>query len=190
MTPAEPEFSRVLDTEALGEAGKTLKIEASPDERARLAERFGLEGLDSFNAELSLIPEEGGRLFRLTGTFEADVTQTCVVTLEPLETKVSGALDRLYDPAQSENGDDEENFDAEADDPPESALDGLIDVGEAAAEQLALELNPFPRKSGVSLAEISTGPDAEGAAQEGEKALSEPPKGPFAILEKLKKKLK
>ncbi len=190
MTPAEPEFSRIIDTEVLGDAGKTLKIEASPDERARLAERFGLEGLDSFNAELSLIPEEGGRLFRLTGTFEADVTQTCVVTLEPLETRVTGALDRLYDPARSENGDDEENFDAEADDPPDPALDGLIDVGEAAAEQLALELDPFPRKSGVSLTEISTGPDGEGAAKEGEKALSEQPKGPFSVLEKLKKKLK
>lgn len=190
MTPAEPEFSRVIDTETLGDAVKTLKIEASPDERSRLAERFGLEGLDSFNAELSLTPEGGGRLFRLTGTFEADVTQTCVVTLEPLETRVTGVLDRLYDPAQPENDDVEEYFDAEADDPPEPALDGLIDVGEAAAEQLALELNPFPKKSGISLTEISIGPDTEGAAQEGGKALSEQPQGPFSILEKLKKKLK
>ncbi len=189
MTSAEPEFSRVIDTETLGDAVKTLKIEASPDERSRLAERFGLEGLDSFNAELSLTPEGGGRLFRLTGTFEADVTQTCVVTLEPLETRVTGALDRLYDPAQSENN-DEENFDVEADDPPEPAPDGLIDVGEAAAEQLALELDPFPRKSDVSLTEFSTGPDGEGPAQEGEEALPEPKNSPFAILEKLKKKLK
>ena len=190
MTATESEFSRVINTEALGDDVKTLKIEASPDERSRLAERFGLKGMDSFNAELNLNAEGGGRLFRLTGTFEADVMQICVVTLEPLETRVTGSLERLYDIAQAENGEDEGSFDAEADDPPETAQGGLIDVGEAAAEQLALELDPFPRKSGVSYTEISTGPDAEGAIQEGGKALSKPPEGPFSILKKLKKKLK
>ncbi len=190
MTSAVPEFSRVVDTETITDDGQELTIDADADERARLAERFGLTGLESFSAELSLTPEKGGRLIRLTGSFQAAVAQTCVVTLEPLECKIKGLLDRLYDTSLEEAGGIEEIFDVEAEDPPEPVQDGVINVGEAVAEQLALEIDPFPRKPGVSFADVSSGPGKGDMPPLEGKKKPESPRNPFAVLEKLKKKLK
>jgi uncharacterized metal-binding protein YceD (DUF177 family) len=189
MTSVVPEFSRVIPTETIGDGGQSLTIDADAGERARLAKRLGLADLEDLSAELSLTPEREGQLIRLKGTLKAAVTQTCVVTLEPLEGKIEGILDRLYDVTQEQAGNDEETFDIEAEDPPEPVQDGVIDVGEAVAEQLALELDPFPRKLGISFADFLTGPE-EGDTPPDEKAKTGPGGGPFAALKKLKKKLK
>jgi hypothetical protein len=42
----------------------------------------------------------------------------------------------------------------EEDDPPDTIIDGKIDLGALAAEFMALGLDPYPRKPGVAFAEI------------------------------------
>ena len=77
------------------------------------------------------------------------------------------------------NEDDVDVFvDPEGEDPPEP-LASEIDLGEVAAEELALNLNPYPRKEGSAFAGSDTDP-VEIAAREKEK--------PFAALAKLKLK--
>ena len=70
-------------------------------------------------------------------------------------------------------------LDAEAAEAPEPAPGGWIDLGELAAEQLGLALDPYPRK-----------PDAEVPAEWKAEPVEEPVAAerpnPFAILEKLK----
>ncbi|MCH7937764.1 MAG: DUF177 domain-containing protein [Proteobacteria bacterium] len=178
-----PEFSRIVLAETLDEEGSSLDIEADENERSLLAERFGLAGLDSLTAALRLTPQEGRAVVRLEGAFRAEIVQTCVVSHEPMEVPLEGSFERLYDtvpePADRE---DDGNFDIEATDPPEAAPEGKIDVGEAVAEQLALEIDPFPRNPELSFADYSTDPD------DGENIESRD--GPFAALAKLRKKLK
>jgi hypothetical protein len=53
-----------------------------------------------------------------------------------------------------------------------------LDIGEIVAEELALALNPYPRKAGL---DAPQGPDGD--------AVGEPPTSPFAALAKLKREI-
>ncbi len=96
-TPEVAEFSRPITPESLGEKGKVLSIEANADERSRLAQRLGLDGLEALSAEIRLTLRSGGRMVRLEGTFKALVRQICVVTLEPVDDHIEGSIERIYD---------------------------------------------------------------------------------------------
>ena len=64
---------------------------------------------------------------------------------------------------------------SETPDPPDLIVNGLFDLGALAAEFLALALDPYPRKPGVSF--VETAPEAEGP-----ESVS-----PFAALRKIAK---
>lgn len=187
MTAPAPEFSRIVLAKTLGEGGKSLDIEADESERSLLAERFGLAGLKTLTGAVRLTPQEGRALVRLEGAFRAEIVQTCVVSREPVEATLEGSFERFYDtgpkPAEGEeDGEDGGNIEIAAEDPPEAAPEGKIDVGEAVAEQLALEIDPFPRNPELAFTDYSTDPG------DGEKNKSRG--SPFAALAGLKKKLK
>ncbi len=181
--PPAAEFSRIVLAETLDEGGSSLDIEADESERSLLAERFGLAGIKTLTGAVRLTPKEEGALVRLEGAFRAEIVQTCVVSHEPVEATLEGIFERLYDtsPKPAEEKDDG-NIEIDAEDPPEAAPEGKIDVGEAVAEQLALEIDPFPRNPVLSFADYSTDPE------DGEKTESRG--SPFAALAKLRKKLK
>ena len=173
------EFSRTVELETLTEP-KTFDIEADAGERDRLAKRFGLEGLLTFSARLTLTPNARGTEAHLTGTIDADVRQRCVVTLEPFDSHLNATVDVTYSrdaewfsgPEPLDEG-DESDLGAPLGDAPEPIEGGIIDLGEAAAQTLGLELDPFPRIPGAVLPEGSEG--GKGAAV-----------GPFAKLAQLR----
>ncbi len=176
-----PEFSRTVPVKSLDDGETVIDIEADADERAALARRFGLLALDSLTAKVGLTPADGG-LVRVHGALAAEVTQACVVTLEPVTARVEASFERLYGAGAPEEA---AGLITEADteEPPEPFTDGAVDVGEAVAEQLALELDPFPRAleaafDGFSNGSRSVGDDGTGDA------------GPFAVLARLKEKPK
>ncbi len=175
-----PEFSRpvrVGDVES-GEIG--LEIEADAEERAALAARFGLTALDSLWARLRVIPEADGTV-RLEGEIRARVTQSCVVTLAPVRSLIEAEFSRLY---RREGGVAEPaliDIPADAEDPVEPLTSGALDAGEAVAEQLSLELDPFPRAPDAAFEGFASAPEAAGG-NGGETA-----NGPFAALARLKK---
>jgi uncharacterized metal-binding protein YceD (DUF177 family) len=171
------EFSRFIEADSVGTHRVERRISANPTERAALARRFDLLGIDRLEASFSL-KRAGSGVVHVQGEVEAEVTQSCVVTLAPVPAKVAEAFsadfadeDRRHPP--------EEDLDFDADDPPEPIRNGHIDLGELAAEQLALALDPYPRAPGAAVpAELT--PDA--AAEEEEAR----PVNPFSILKKLK----
>ena len=77
-------FSRPFPVERLGTAAIVETIEANEAERAALARRLGLVAIDRLTASVRLHAEFGRDLIRVTGRLEADVVQTCVVTLDAL----------------------------------------------------------------------------------------------------------
>ena len=120
MTTPSVIFSRPVSLQSIDDGGTTIRIEAEAPERARLSESFGLLGLDSLSAELRLTAEEGGTLIRLEGTMAAEVIQACVVTLEPLKSRIEGPLERLYTTAEERRPEAAgEDFDVDAKEPPE-----------------------------------------------------------------------
>lgn len=182
MQQITPEFSRTVVADRLGPAETRMEISANEAERKALAERFDLISIDSLTAEVSLRRISSSRLVRVAGRVAADVVQTCVVTLEPVPAHVEEDFELVFAPEEDLDEDDlssaEIMLDAEAEDPPEPMPNGVIDVGEVAAEHLALGLDPFPRRPGAEL-------PAEYAPQPEDEPAEKP--NPFAVLASLKK---
>lgn len=174
-----PELSRnIVWMDRLGDEA-ALVIDANTAERAALARRFGLEALDVLNAVVTVKPWRKGGI-KLAGRFHAVLCQTCVVTLEPIETVLDEVFERCYLPPDKQGKRMREAvIDPEKDEP--DVLDGTrIDAGEVVAEALGLEIEPYPRKEGVLFSGQEPG--------EIGKAVVAPPKiSPFSILTKLKK---
>jgi len=153
--PVATEFARPIELSRLNQGEQRFTINANADERAALAARFGLVALDNLEAAVRLGRIAGG-LARLEAELTADVTQTCVVTLEPVKNHVVENFTVLY----GEGGEAREvTLDGEAE-TIEPIVGGVIDIGEAVAQQLSLALDPFPHAPGAAAAQITTGSEA------------------------------
>jgi uncharacterized metal-binding protein YceD (DUF177 family) len=112
----------------------------------------------------------------VTGQLEAELGQTCVVTLEPVPAHLSEAFKVVFAPGlRGETG--EITVSAEDEDPPEPLTGNEIDVGEVVVQQMGVSLDPYPRSPHAPLPQ--TGPAESGA--EADHA------SPFAKLEVLKR---
>jgi uncharacterized metal-binding protein YceD (DUF177 family) len=169
-----PEFSRLVPVERLEAGDLAESIAATPEEREALARRFDLLAIERLDANVALRRIGRGPVVRLEGRLEAELVQTCVVSLEPVEGRVAESFSIVYMPENHEAGDAILRTGAfdEDDEWPEPIVEGRIDIGEAVAQQLALALDPSPRKSGISLEDVignaATGDDR--------------PASPFAVL--------
>lgn len=126
-------------------AGITRRLEPDAAARTRIARALDLASLDAFAADVTLEPVPGG--WRLSGRVKASLAQTCGVTLEPLPVEV----DAPFSIALAEAGEEEpdEIVITLEDESPDLIEDGQVDLGQYAVEQLALRLDPFPRKPGA-----------------------------------------
>jgi uncharacterized metal-binding protein YceD (DUF177 family) len=138
-----PEFFRPVEVARLGAAEAVYDIAATETECAALAQRFGLLSLDRFTARISLLRIVDGKV-RMAASLSADLTQACIVTLDPVASHVEDSFTLLFAAA----ADDATALDPDAD-PVEPLVVGRIDLGEAVAQQLSLAIDPFPRSPGA-----------------------------------------
>jgi uncharacterized metal-binding protein YceD (DUF177 family) len=142
-----PEFSRLERIDTIGAGERSVTIAADPNERAALAARFGLVSVDRLEATLAVRQEAAGIAVR--GQVAAEVVQACTVTDEPIPVSIDEPVALLFVTDGDAGEDDEIELD-------EGSLDtipyegGAIDLGEAAAETMALALDPFPRSAGAA----------------------------------------
>jgi uncharacterized metal-binding protein YceD (DUF177 family) len=170
------EFSRPVAADAIGPQPQVRRISAAPEERRQLAERFGLLGLDNLSADLEL-SRHAGDIVRLSGRLEADVVQSCVVTLVPVPAHIETDFEVSY--SQTAADAIEIDLDPLAEEGPEPLIGGEIDLGEAVAQQLAVALDPYPRAPGAAWPQADSGDGDVGAGSV---------RRPFAALEALKKR--
>lgn len=169
-----PEFSRPVRVDTIGEAPRTLSISADEAERAALVARFGLRALTRLDADFAVRREAAG--IAVTGRVQARAEQICVVTGESVAAAIDESValrfvaeDAAMAPEEIELGGD--------------ALDtlpyagGAIDLGEAAAETMALALDPYPRAPGAEAVLRAAG------------VVSEEEAGPFGALAALRGRL-
>lgn len=148
----------------LGEQRQVTPFEIAPEAegRAAVAEELGIPGVRKLRFAGRLVPE-GRRDWRLEAELGATVVQDCVVTLEPVTTRIDEAVLRRYlaDLPEPEPGESEV---------PEDDVEPLpqaLDLGEVMVEALALALPPYPRAPGVELGEVvATEPGAEPLTEE------------------------
>ncbi len=161
----------------IGARGVNVERAATPVELEALKEALGVLAVDTFQAHYT-IKQEGKVCFRFSGTFTAQISQACIVTLEPVAEKVSETFsvdfrppDRVTEPEQQER--------SVLDEPDVEALTGeAIEAGRVLFELLSAALDPYPRKG-----------EAEFSWQDPKAGAAEAAKlHPFAALSKLKSK--
>lgn len=142
-----PEFTRPERVDTIGDAPRTVRVEAGETERRRLAGRFGLVAIDRLAAEFTLHRDAVGIV--ADGRVAAAVTQACSITGDPIAARVDEPITlRFVEPSEH----------AEETELDDGALDtieiegGAIDLGEAAAETMALALDPYPRSPAAEAA--------------------------------------
>lgn len=175
MTPL-PEFSRLLAIEGMiPDRPRLESIEASEAECEALARRFDLRALQGLKSKMSIIRVSEGHIIRIKGELEARVVQTCVVSLQDVPAEIRTQFEACFteDGKGVEEQDGEEIFE-EGQDLPDVMSNGQLDLGELVAQHLSLELDPYPRAPGVSL--------ASQLAESGINAKNRP----FQVLEGLK----
>ena len=175
-----PEFSRQERIDTLGEGPRNLTVTADEAERAALAKRFDLPAIAALEAEFALVRK--GETVSATGRLHAAVTQSCVATGAPVEAAIDEPFRVLFSPLPPADGSEEEIELSEEECDVVFYEGGSVDVGEAAAETLALSLDPWPRAPGAEEVLKEAGVISEDEAQE---AAS-----PFAGLAGLKDSLK
>ena len=169
-----PEFSRTFRLDELGTAPRGVAVEADEAERAALAKRFGLISIDSLSAKADLTRE--GEVVLASGSLAAEVVQACVASGDPVPATVAEDFALRFVPTRADQDADE--IELEEGDLDEIEYErGAIDLGEAAAQTLALALDPFPRAPGAD----------ERLREAG--VIGEEDAGPFAALKALKDRL-
>ena len=191
-------LTRPTSTDDLPHDGIEVVVTTTPQERAALARDFGLIAIEALEGRFSVVRR--GRGVSVKGRVEGDVTQTCVVTLDPFPAHIDEEVDaRFVDAVRPpvETGrkgtakgagptaradrrksvsmpDDDHRQERQANlDDPDLIWDGQIDLGALTAEFLALGLDPYPRKPGAA---FSPGDAAD-----------TPEASPFAALDAMKR---
>ncbi len=152
-----------------------------PDSKALEAIRddLGLLGLRklSFSGD---VRAQGKRDWALSGKLGATVIQPCVVTLEPVTTRIDIPVTRTFMADWSDP--DEEEFEIPEGDDSEP-LGPEIDPSLVMIEALSLALPQYPRKDGAAL-------DQADFTEPGKQAMTDEDAKPFAGLAGLRDALK
>jgi uncharacterized metal-binding protein YceD (DUF177 family) len=167
------EFARPQRVDTIGDDARTVEIDADAQERAALAKRFDLIGIERLTGKFTIRRDAAGIVAE--GRVEAAVTQACSITGDPLPATVDEPVALRFVAEEDAGQDEVELGDGDIDVIPYDS--GTIDLGEIAAETMALALDPFPR-----------GPNAEATLKQAG-VLSEEQAGPFGALAGLKEKL-
>jgi hypothetical protein len=171
MTITRPELSRRIPVSRIGAAGMEQTIEATAAECRALAGRLQLPAIASLTCHFHLLPPLRGQV-AVEAELRAELTRICVVSLEPFETVVAERFTLRFVP----EGAEQDDIDPESPDEVPYAGD-FIDIGEAAAEQLALALDPYPRMPGIELPE-DVGPEDVGPEDVGPEDVGPEDVGP------------
>jgi uncharacterized metal-binding protein YceD (DUF177 family) len=172
--PDNPEFARVVEVKQLRDLDVfPFDIAPTPEEAPRLARLLGAQAVRKLRFAGRLTRREKGG-FDLDARLGATVIQTCVVTLDPVTTRIDQNVRRSFLPGAPER-DAEIVLSPEEDDDSEP-LGERIDLGLVATEALALALPSYPRKPGVTFGG-GAAPDDDSEAK------------PFAALAALRGKM-
>lgn len=124
-----------------------FELVPTADERKAIAAELGILGIKKLRFAGALTPQ-GRQDWTLTADLGATVVQECVVTLEPVTTRIDAKLTRSY------VADMPEIEAAEVEMPVEDTVEELpetLDLAQVMIEALALELPLYPRAEGAAL---------------------------------------
>lgn len=143
------ELSRPVVVSKIRPQGLAVLVQATPEECAAVAARMDLPAINSLECQYRLTTAEDGVSVLAEGRLRAEVIRICVVSAEEFPALVEQDFSVRFVPA----GTEQEHLDPDLPDEIPYAAD-TIDLGEATAEQLGLELDPYPRMDGAVMPAI------------------------------------
>ncbi len=153
------EFSRRITLDAIGAGGRDEEFTATPDECAALARRFDWLAVEQLCGKARLTRVAGG--VHAAGTLSARIVQACAATGEPVHETIEKSFDLHF--VENLGPSEAEEVELGAGDLDTLPIeDGAIDLGEEAAQTLALAADPYPRCAGSDEVRVTFGP-ANGA---------------------------
>ena len=179
--PIDLEFSWPFRLGDVPRDGSTVEFMAGARERDALARRLGVVSLDRLSAEVTLERDEHGRQFLVRGHFTAELTQICVVTLEPFAATAADSFAVRFDRDAGAPLTADVFVDLVDDEPAEPIFGETIDLGELVTQYLALAIDPHPRQPGAQfdqagMERVGLGKDDKGSED----------RSPFAALASLR----
>lgn len=144
-----PELHRPVPADRVGPTGLAVTVEATPEECAALTRRMQVPAVSTLRCTFRLT-RLAGPIIQAEGHLHTTLVQTCVITLEDFPVSVDEPFRLRFVPAGTERDDPDPESDDEV-----GYADGMLDLGEAAAEQLALSLDPYPRAPGAELPAVN-----------------------------------
>ena len=144
-----------------------------------LAKEFNLASLRKMRLEGKISPK-GRSDWQLEATFGATLTQACVVTLEPVQTRIDEQVNRFYT-----NDLPDLDTSEEAEMPDDDTVEPkpvVLDLAALATESLALSVPLYPRAEGASIKDANF-------TEPGKTAMRDEDTRPFAGLAGLRDQL-
>jgi len=178
------EFSVPVAVDSIERSGTKKEIEANETERSDLAKRFDLIDIEFLKGKFKIVP--ASVVYHVTGTITGKISQASVATGEPIVKEISQDIDAYYTDysrvtsfdsekrkrSGGENSEDDHEIREEREEP-ESIDNGILDLGEVAAQFLGLALDNYPKAADESPADYI------------EVAPEDAKPNPFAVLKDL-----
>jgi uncharacterized metal-binding protein YceD (DUF177 family) len=180
LEAALPPLSRIIRVDEVKDGEEGL-IEIGAAEREAIADLLDLPRLDLLSFTFRFARRGQGRL-ALKGSLRAAVTQTCVLTLEPVENALDIPVEIEFWPASQIEAYADTADEAASHgllDWPEPIEEGKIDLGPIIYQTLATSLDPYPKREDASFSWSEAGSKTPSTKKE---------KGPFAALKQLKQR--
>ena len=175
MTTDTTPFEYEYDLGDLGRSGAEITLDTNAEERARIAAWADVPAVEAFGAKVQLRKHSANR-FSLDADLTADVVQECVVTLEPVKSRIEKHVHRELHLAHQTRHRPNEVIPLAAgagdDEVPEEIESLDYNLAGPLLEEFALALDPYPRAPGV---EFTVPVEPEPARE-----------NPFAVLKSLK----
>lgn len=168
-------FSYPVKIDELNQNRYSFILEPDSDEREDIAQVLKVEKVCAFKGEVFLKKDKKDNLLRVWGTVSAVVEVQSVISLENFEQKIVAPFELFYDTKATYK--DIRDLDAGINDfVPDVIVNGEINLADVCMEQIALQLEDYPRADGEV---FNFGDYTEIEPWETE--------NPFAVLKKLKK---
>ncbi len=169
----QKDFSYPLKIEDINQGEQTYKLRANKAQLETLREILQIPAVNYFEADIKLTFQKKKGILDVSGEVRAGLTLISVISLDEFEKEYKSNFNLTYDTNATYEQIREMDEDIE-DDIPDIVIDGKIDLGDIAIEQLALVMEDHPRKDGEEFTSVI----------EDDSPVRE---NPFAVLSKLKK---
>ena len=170
----QKEFSLPLTVADLPQSEQRYKMLATADNLHCVAKILQVPQVKFLEADFIVKNNHKTSILNVSGHIKTQITMQSVISLENFDVKYDFDFSNVFDTKATLDSQKKEGVDWD-ENTPDIIIDGKIDLGDIAIEQIALKIEDYPRINGEK---FDFAPDFD---------VNEKQNNPFAVLSRLKK---